>query len=652
MMNTQAQSTPARSHAAVLRNSTTPTSSCLVATSVRHEPTLVKSADTRTFRVPLRLQCYFPPQVVAYRWRCLGWASDEGAHLAEAGTPLRSINASASAGRTSPRRVPPDRVGTSASRSSWSRAVPFRQPQQVALAVRMSLLVLAVLESVVQDRLRDTLPWLLALGALMLLARHRERTTPSLLVATSECGVACAGAVVTGGVDSALLVYLPAAALAAGLTARFRAVLAVAALGMAILLLGQALLDRDAGSYDQFVAEVAQWVALALVVGLIGAWGSTHSAQVEDGAAPRYAEAYDLLDRLRAVTRQLPGTLDPGSSAEQLLRSCIDAAPATQKGAVLHTAEPGQLVPLAVHGARRVPWRSPLTEPGPLRRAYLEGRTVLDVRPPDPGGRREGSALLVVPIAVKDRRVGLLILESGDLEAYAGVVPAVQVLVDQQALQLDTALLFDEVRSLASLQERERLAQDMHDGVAQDLAYVGFELDSLRHQLSLDRPDLALEVATLRKQMTSMVSDLRLSITSLRSGLGQERGLGEVLTSYARRVAAARGLAVHLTLEETAFRLPGETEVQLFKVAQEVIATVRGDSTVQNLWITLTVDPPSARLRLEHDGDVGGQGAEAGLDLKVVRAHVERLGAAMLIEDRTPAAGLRLVVALEGEETR
>lgn len=188
----------------------------------------------------------------------------------------------------------------------------------------------------------------------------------------------------------------------------------------------------------------------------------------------------------------------------------------------------------------------------------------------------------------------------------------------------------------------------MHDGVAQDLAYVGFELDALRSQLQRQAPALVDDVARLRKQLTEMVSDLRLSITDLRSSTGQGRGLGAALTSYARSVATARSMAVHLTLDESAFRLPGESEMALFKVAQETIGSARRNRTVENLWISLSVDPPSGLLRIEHDGDVDPDQPCRGLDLKLIREHVDRLGGDLVLSPRD-RGGLVLEVVLEGD---
>jgi signal transduction histidine kinase len=60
--------------------------------------------------------------------------------------------------------------------------------------------------------------------------------------------------------------------------------------------------------------------------------------------------------------------------------------------------------------------------------------------------------------------------------------------VDRHALPLETAALFDELRIAAATEERSRLAREMHDGIAQDLAFLGYQLDALTSVLKRTAP--------------------------------------------------------------------------------------------------------------------------------------------------------------------
>lgn len=353
-----------------------------------------------------------------------------------------------------------------------------------------------------------------------------------------------------------------------------------------------------------------------------------------DPLGHRYAEALALLGQLRTVTRELPGTLDPEYVANAVLDDCA-AVVSFSRAAMLVRAGPDQLVPLAVRGMRRVPWRHPLTTPGPLNTAWQERRPVLDSRPPDADGRRSGSALLALPMQAGEEMLGLTVLESARPNGLPpAAIAAAEGAVAAGSLRLAAALLFDELRMYAGGEERERLAREMHDGVAQDLASVGFELDALRHRIGSDADAAAADALRLRRRVTEMISDIRLSITDLKSSIGPSRGLGAALTSYARTAATGSGLTVHLTLTESSFRLPTDTEVELLRAAQEVTAGARRQYGADNLWVLLQVDPPSALLRLEHDGAALQPPPE---DADQIRQRISRVGGTLRVRRRRPA---------------
>ena len=378
--------------------------------------------------------------------------------------------------------------------------------------------------------------------------------------------------------------------------------------------------------------------------------GGLDDGELGDGGSDnRYVQARALLEQLRGVTRRLPGGLDAASAAQALLERCAQITPSARSAVLVQPSAAGSLVPAAVRGTARVPWRAPLTEPGPLQQAWDSRLPLVDRRPADhPGrrsGRRSGSSLAVVPLLTGAEPLGLLILEIYAPDAFgADVLRALTVAADEAALRLETALLFEEVRSTVSLEERGRLAREMHDGVAQELAFVGYQLDDLRHQAAKVDAGLAAQLKEVRTGLTQLISDIRLSITDLRTSLSGDRGLGSAITGYLQAVGSGQPLTVHISLQESAFRLPGEAEVLLFQITQAVAQDVRKKGQAGNLWVTLDVDPPSARLCVEYDDPIGDI---SGLDLSEYAADLARLGGGLAILPR-PVAGVMVQAWLEG----
>lgn len=445
----------------------------------------------------------------------------------------------------------------------------------------------------------------------------------------------------TGGSDSPMLPYLLAPGLVVGLAGGVREVVLVSA-GAALGLAGGAVLMRP-DDVGQYVGAAAQWVLLGLAFGLVAGWAQRLTVAPETGLTDRYVETRALLEQLRRVTLRLPGGLDVASSAEALLQACADVTPSARSAVLVRPTPTGALVPAAVRGTTRVPWRAPLSAPGPLQRAWDSSSPVVDRRPADDGGRRVGSTLAVLPLLDVDGPFGLVILESFEPGAFSDEqVEQMRACLADGELRLDTALLFDQVRTTVTIEERDRLAREMHDGVAQELAFVGYQLDNLRGQAGKVDPELGEDIREVRQGLTRLISDIRLSITDLRTSVSSDRGLGAALASYVRAVGSGQQIAVHVTLDESAFRLPGDQEVLLFQIAQVVAQDARKCPQVQNLWVTLHVDPPSARLVVAHDGR-----AEGDLDLSELSRQLSRVGGAVHTRTRD-VAGLHVEAVLQG----
>jgi signal transduction histidine kinase len=520
-----------------------------------------------------------------------------------------------------------------------------RRRSLVTPGYRLTLFVLVALLTLVNDGGLEAAAWLTALGVVALVASRREREDrTTLLLVMLEASIAAIGGVLTGGADSALLAYLPAATLAAGVAVGIKGAILTSGATAVVLLIGRTQFSGDA--LREFTTDSAQWAVLSLATGVLGALlRNLLRDQPPMPSQERYEEAYRLLAQLRAVTRGLPGSLDPGSVATSLIAECRAAVEFSRAG-VFMQAGGNVLVPLALEGARRVPWRLGVDDPGPVAEAWKSGRPVVENRSADWAGRRRGSLLLVVPIIVAERAVGMVVLESlAEGELRPDEVDEVATIVQAAGLPLETAVLFDELRLSAAAEERQRLAKEMHDGIAQDLAYIGFELDALVGELRKTGNSAPISHAyELRQRITGLISELRLSISDLRSSVAPARGLGAALSEYARSVGTSTGMTVHVSLAEGALRLPADTELQLLRIAHEAMGSARRRRNVRNLWVTLAVEPPAASLVIEDDGDdrVLDSGA---VDVQVMRERAERIQAQLDVGSRKPH-GVRVSVVV------
>jgi signal transduction histidine kinase len=152
----------------------------------------------------------------------------------------------------------------------------------------------------------------------------------------------------------------------------------------------------------------------------------------------------------------------------------------------------------------------------------------------------------------------------------------------------------------------------------------------------------------LRGEVTRLISELRLSLFDLRTGIEPHGGLGAAITAYLRTVGATSGFTVHITLNETAHRLPAGTEVELLRIVQEAVTNARKHAQAHNLWITCDIDPPRAWILVEDDGiGISGAGRHDSFGLGVMRERAARLHAHLQIRPRD-GGGTAVEVRLAG----
>ena len=474
---------------------------------------------------------------------------------------------------------------------------------------------------------------------------------PDRVARVLEVVVAVAAAIDTFGettsTPNAFLPYLVAPAMAAGLSrgAEGAALLpAIATLAFVVGGLVKSLGNESAG----YVVTAVEWIILTVAAGLAGAWASRllRPRPNEDllTSETSYVAAYRLLSQLRPVARQLSAGLDPVTIAQSML-AALQAEVGFRHGALYARTSGDRLTTLAHLGSERPPdWDVAVTGADtPFAEAWLTQRPRV-VPYAFSGGAGAG---MVLPLTIGLRTFGLVAVEAREATRFGPTeVTVAEEIAGIYAMRLETALLFDEVRGIATVEERRRLAREIHDGIAQELSALGYVVDDLAQQAgarSRSRIDAEMQqsLQSLRHEITRIVNELRLSIFDLRSEVDTHGGLGAALTEYVRGVGRSSGLTVHLSLREEEARLPADAEAELLRIAQEAVTNSRKHAGAENLWVTLVVDAPRALLRIEDDGrGIRGSGRHDSYGLEIMRERAGRLRGRLRVEGRRPRGTL------------
>ncbi len=510
-----------------------------------------------------------------------------------------------------------------------------------ARLLRVILLLGCTALWLVGDTPSDDLAWIGAVAGAAIVASLLENSAVGGLIGRAAEVLVWAAAVNFTGQDlSPLLPYLLAPVFAGGLLARAAGASMAAGIAAIALLVTISVPQDDIDTKDYSIAA-AQWTVIALLGGLVAAWARRLQQAAGDAQVSAYAEAHSLLSQLYTVTRQLPGSLDPRTTAEGLVEAVARVA-RFRAAAVLIRTDGDRLTPLAFRGEDRLEWDTELAGENPFADAWdseeLQIRPVVFARGPSPLPPTDPGSSLVVPIRIGDRITGLLGIETDQVEAYDEACRAdIAELVSNAALRLETGVLFDQIRELATTEERRRLAREIHDGIAQELASLGYIIDEISAVAAeVGQPDIVEDLAGLRQEMSRIVKELRLSIFDLRSEVDRFGGLGAALSEYIRTIGTTSGFTVHLTLDESSRRLPAETEAELLRIAQEAINNARKHAGADNLWVTCRIHPPDAELVIEDDGAGLGPGRADSYGLEIMKERAARTRAMLEIRPRNP----------------
>ncbi|MGZ5374328.1 MAG: sensor histidine kinase, partial [Aeromicrobium sp.] len=402
--------------------------------------------------------------------------------------------------------------------------------------------------------------------------------------------------------------------LIAGFTLGTRQVLITVAIEV-LALTAVVLASGQIGRYEALSEIVGPWLLTTLGVGLLGARLKTVRTGAGHGEDASYESARRLLSQLRTVARRLSSGLDSVTLASDLMNT-VQQHLDDLHSAVFVRTDGGILAPLGYRGqtARELQPRGHLVE-----RCWQEMEPTHEIQPSGLANRRHR---VVLPLCVGSRLLGVVISEAAAAPPPRSLASLMRE-VDEHALRLDAALTFDEIRSIATMQERHRLAREIHDGVAQEIASLGYVVDDLSAQATTDSQRRKL--VELRSELSRVVSELRLSIFDLRTEVSA--GLGSALSDYVREVGARSGITVHTTLDEAPSRLRGDVETELFRIAQEAITNARKHSGARNLWVDCRISPPSATITVRDDGNGLGRPRDDSFGIKVMRERAERINA-------------------------
>jgi two-component system nitrate/nitrite sensor histidine kinase NarX len=231
-------------------------------------------------------------------------------------------------------------------------------------------------------------------------------------------------------------------------------------------------------------------------------------------------------------------------------------------------------------------------------------------------------------------------------------------LADMAAIAVHTARLREAEQEWLIVSERDRIARELHDSLAQVLGIIHMRLRGLESRLQTTGVQgMSDELSEVAEVADEAYRDVREAILGLRETISADGGLEATLREYLAKYSRQTGIQAVLVCDTPdAGRLPPPAEVQLLRVIQEALANVRKHAHATHATVRIERAAGTARIVVEDDG-VGFDPAvllkslEGGFGMSTMRERVEQVGGSLAV-DAAPGRGTRIEVRLRTDETR
>lgn len=244
------------------------------------------------------------------------------------------------------------------------------------------------------------------------------------------------------------------------------------------------------------------------------------------------------------------------------------------------------------------------------------------------------TSLMSVPLWRSGRLYGLVAVMSRQPRQFSrDDIQLLLRLVVQVSIAIDNAELYRQARRVATLEERDRLAKELHDSLAQKLGYLNVQASITSRLLSGDDNAKALaSLEDMRQIAKDAFADVREGIFNLKNMTSSDLGLVPALKDYMERYCETYGLEAELVVQEGyQAHLPAEAEVQITRIVQEALANVRKHSGARQARVLLVQEDHHVQITVADDGlgfdlDQVMTGARSTFGLQIMRERAESIG--------------------------
>ena len=346
---------------------------------------------------------------------------------------------------------------------------------------------------------------------------------------------------------------------------------------------------------------------------------------------------------LHAVATEASESLDTEEVAAAIIEEVGPALEADTAGLVLASGEDGEPrlvarygLPEIALGDRRLGFYD-----CECRRALTLGQTVVV----------DAGTCVTVPIKCKGNTIGAIFVARPRSRPFKpDEVELATALGSQVGAVLQNAQVFSKTGAIAVLGERQRVAREVHDGLAQTLSYLSTQLRIVDFLLTSAQQDKArAELEAMMRVIQDAHQDLRQSMTDLRTPLSVGGDLCRTLREYVERFSLRTGLPCSFEGgRDVGDALPPSAEVQLIRIVQEALTNVKRHAPGAEVRLRLWADDHQIHIAIQDSGpgfDPAAVPDSGRFGLLTMKERAESLDGSLAVESR-PGAGTRLEITV------
>lgn len=211
---------------------------------------------------------------------------------------------------------------------------------------------------------------------------------------------------------------------------------------------------------------------------------------------------------------------------------------------------------------------------------------------------------LAVPVKMGGRVLGVLDIESTEVDGFdeADVFTA-QTLADQLAVAIENARLYQETRQMAVTEERNRMAREIHDTLAQGFTGIILQLEATEQVLGDGmNPDVQKHLNQARSLARKSLQEARRSVWNLSPQALEQLRIDEALKHEVDRFRQDHGIAAMFTQFGEKRNIPPETGTALFRICQEALNNIAKHARATEVEVTLSYETSQVDLAIKDNG--------------------------------------------------